>query len=232
MTTIGSGQPAFVANGGSVLPVGTDVTILLAEVSSGQTSSGLFVHSGEVVQVDFGGTALDTDVLNGGNQDVFGRASGTFIHSGGFEFVGSSNVSGGGVAVGTTISIGGIQDIVDGAFADGTIISNGGTQLVEESNSPFGGIAENTIVLKGGLQHLIGLAFASSTTISSGGKSIVSNLALADATAVKGGLLQVESGGTTSGTTVSSGGVELVSGQAIRTTIFAFGKQQVFSGGI
>src|ERR1700746_2005801 len=100
MTTAGSGQTAFVVNGGSVGGTaggtGNDA-VVIAEVSSGQTSSCLVLHSGEVVNVDFGGAALDTDVLNGGNQDVYGPASGTFIHSGGFEFVGSSNISGGGV---------------------------------------------------------------------------------------------------------------------------------------
>jgi autotransporter passenger strand-loop-strand repeat protein len=112
-------------------------------ISGGQTSSGLVVGSGQVVDVLSGGTASNTIVLAGGTLKVEsgGTADPTIISAGGSEIIsgGGSDlgalISGGtqldyGYASGATAFFGGSQVVETGATASGTIVSRGGTEIL------------------------------------------------------------------------------------------------------
>src|SRR5262245_37392169 len=119
-------------------------------ISSGQTSQGIIVLTGGLLQILSGGTAVSGDV--GGEDDVSsgGVVSAMTIFSG-FE-----GVSAGGTAISTTllqhaeqdvagrtvftvVSFGSVEDIFSGGTASFTTLS-GGTDNI------FGGTATGTIV--------------------------------------------------------------------------------------
>jgi autotransporter passenger strand-loop-strand repeat protein len=109
-------------------------------VSSGVTSSGLVVTSGNVLEVLSGGSAAVTSVTSSGTLlvDVGGVASGTIVSSGGSAAVsgtdsgatiaggGSETVFGSGSANATTVSSGGFL-IMEGGSISGVAINAGGT---------------------------------------------------------------------------------------------------------
>ena len=171
-------------------------------VSSGQTSAGLVVVSGGLLNVLSGGTTLSS-ILSGGNEVIFfgGLASGTVINS--------ATLYDYGVANGTIVN-GGIDVVEASGSASGTTVSNGGEEYVT-----IGGTAITT-TLRGGVSVVAGTVFG--TTVSSGTLYEYGN---ASGTIINGGVEVVEAGGTANGTTVNNGGEEYVvsGGQTIQTTL-------------
>jgi autotransporter passenger strand-loop-strand repeat protein len=83
------------------------------------------------VEVDFGGSPVvesgglaSGTTVNGGEQDVFGAASGATV------FAGSQVVESGGIASGTTINSGGLEVVSANGFDVGALINSGGDQDV------------------------------------------------------------------------------------------------------
>ncbi len=126
-------------------------------VSSGQVVSGATVASANVQDVY--GTAINANVQNGGEQDVYsgGTGSGTLISSGGVQAVFA-----GGTASAATVSSGGVQYVSSSGIALAATIASGGYQSVAS-----GGFASNTLVT-GGEQDVSAGAGARDTTISGG----------------------------------------------------------------
>jgi len=90
-------------------------------VSSGVTSSGVVVTSGNILSVLSGGTASTTTITTSNTyQFVSGLAVGTIV-SGGVDVVYS-----GGVDKGAIISTGGTQYLASGGFASGATVLSGG----------------------------------------------------------------------------------------------------------
>jgi autotransporter passenger strand-loop-strand repeat protein len=178
-----------------------------------------------------GGLTISTTLA--GEQDIYGLASGTVLASGGLQ-----NVEAGGSAVDTAIASRGEQD-VDG-IASGTVIASDGLQVVEAD-----GIAFATIVSSGGKQGVFGYAsgatvFAGSEvveaggsaidfTILSGGVLVVSSGGYADPGTLSGGTEVISAGGSDDRTQIS-GGTQFVYGTATNAAVFV-GSQVVESGG-
>jgi autotransporter passenger strand-loop-strand repeat protein len=89
-------------------------------ISSGQTSSGLTLGSGDTLEVLSGGSAIDTTLSAGGSETIYGSDSGATISSGGTQVVQS-----GGSTSGTTIDNGGTETVLSGGTAIATVISGG-----------------------------------------------------------------------------------------------------------
>ena len=139
------------------------------------------VQNGEVV---FGYTGVLLQVVNSG-----GAAVGTVLQARD-GISGRQDVKWGGVASGTVISSGGMQDVT-GTAAD-TIVFSGGTQRLLASQR-ISGSAYGTIVHLNGVQAVLNGAMAYGTELRSGGMQDVSD------------------GGRASGTIISSGGMQVVS---------------------
>jgi autotransporter passenger strand-loop-strand repeat protein len=193
-------------------------------VSSGQTSVGLTLNSGDLLFVLDGGIAIDTTVITGTEVvNSGGIASGTMVEDSGVESVdgiasgtvvkGSGSVEGvAGIAIGTVVSSGGEQNV--GGIASSTVVSSGGTEDVAS-----GGTAINTRVLDGGQQ----VVFAGGTT---------SGSLLSGSTTTIGE--ELVEGGAASGTIVDQFGVLFVSagGLAVNTAVGKQGTLSVQSGGV
>ncbi len=203
-------------------------------VSSGQTSSGLTLNSGDFLTVLAGGTANATDV-NSGTDNVFGTVSGTVIHAG-QEFVSS-----GGRASGTVVSFGGAQILLAGGLTTGTVISGGfegvsggvasGTIISFGGMAvSSGGTASGATIGSGGVLQVFAGGAASATTISAGGLQYVFSGGI-DAGGTILGQRQVWAGGVASGTQIGAGGIDYVYGAASNTTIGSGGSEIVQSGG-
>jgi autotransporter passenger strand-loop-strand repeat protein len=120
------------------------------EVLSGAHVSATTVSNGGAFLVSSGGTADPTRLLSGGaeiiasggvdsgaqvsggEQDVFGSASGTTV------FSGAQIVEAGGVASSTTVKNGGTLEVLFGAIATGVVSSGGALELVGSGASAPG----------------------------------------------------------------------------------------------
>jgi autotransporter passenger strand-loop-strand repeat protein len=110
-----------------------------ASIASGQTSTNISVGDAHVQVVQSGATALGTTVANGGEQDVFGTASGTVLNgtevvygkdSGArIGFFGLQYIYSGGAATAATVS-GGLADQEAYGTASGTTMLAGGALFV------------------------------------------------------------------------------------------------------
>jgi autotransporter passenger strand-loop-strand repeat protein len=167
---------------------GASVSIGLQVTESTGTASGT-VLSGGVAVVNAGGIDFNTQIV-GGEQDVFGYASGATA------FVGSVLVESGGSAIDFTILSGGLLVVSSGGYADPGTLS-GGTEVISAGGSDDG------TQISGGTQFVYGTAtnatiFVGSHAVESGG--------IASGTVISGGLLIVEPGGSAIDATVYSGG--------------------------
>jgi autotransporter passenger strand-loop-strand repeat protein len=79
-----------------------------------------------------GGTAIDA-VLDGGEQDVFGTASGTVVNSGGLQVI-----EGGGSAIGTTVGRGGTVEVKNGGILSGIDFAGRTATLKLDAPAAFG----------------------------------------------------------------------------------------------
>jgi autotransporter passenger strand-loop-strand repeat protein len=203
---IGGGYTLYVSsgqtsNGVIVLSGGT------IDVMSGGTAGGTVVSSGGTVVISSGGLADPTTIyvggsetisgggtdlgaqIRGGEQDVFGTASGATV------FAGSQVVESGGTASNTTVSSGGTLVISSGGLADPTTIYAGGSETISS------GGADDGAQISGGTQFDYGLA--SGATVLTGLQVVDSGGTASGTTINSGGTEYISSGGTAVGVTFS-----------------------------
>ncbi|HEV8679294.1 MAG TPA: Hint domain-containing protein [Stellaceae bacterium] len=212
-------------------------------VSSGATSTGVTVNSGDTLTVLSGGTAVDAVVNSGGVEFVSGTDSGATVNLSGVQ-----NVFAGGVANNVTVNSGGVE------YVDGTtnstlllhgeeIVLSGGTSFLttvsgaQEGNFislevvSAGGQSFVTTLVAGGLEWVLGIAHE--TIVSASGQQYVFHGGVASGTTIMGsGLESVESGGIASGSVVSFGGQQTVSSGGVASDSIVHGVQRVSSGGV
>ena len=186
-------------------------------VESGGRAQGTSVGAGGIQYVV--GTANATDILSGGQQDIYGGSTmSTVIALGGVQ-------SGtGAAAMDTVVDAGGLMQ---GDFAARDTLISGGTMYME------GGQATDTVI-RGGVQEARENARADATWISAGGTQTLSDSAQADATTVYAGGEQRVTGAraVASSTRIAGSGMQLVTGgSAVSATIGAGGVQDVTSFG-
>lgn len=165
----------------------TDHVTGLSAESTG-TASGT-VLSGGIAVVNAGGIDFNTQIV-GGEQDVFGYASGATA------FFGSVLVESGGSALDFTILSGGLLVVTSGGYADPGTLS-GGTEVISAGGSDDG------TQISGGTQFVYGTATNATIFV---GSQVVESGGIASGTVISGGLLIVEPGGSAINATVYSGG--------------------------
>ena len=184
-------------------------------VYSGVTSS-VRVGSGNDQFVELGGTASGT-IVDGGNQVVYGNASGSVINSGGYLYLElgtavSTTVNNGvllvlGTESGSVANPGGFDFVFAGGSAVAAALS-GGDQYVES-----GAVATGTVV-NAGAQVAYGTV---SGTVLKSGSFLYQELGVAVGTNVSSGVVLFN--GTASGTVDQAGGLDFVYGAAVSTTV-------------
>jgi autotransporter passenger strand-loop-strand repeat protein len=200
-------------------------------------SQGITVITSTIIS---GGTDTDTQVFDGGTQNV--RAGGTAINttvSGGAIFggtQGNQNVSAGGTAIDTQVLNFGTQNV----WADGTAIDtqllNYGTQNVWAGGTAIdtlvgavqavysGGTASDTTVKSGGFEYVYSGGTTSDTTVDGGGSATIqSGGAIEGVTVISGGTLELEDGATASGSIdySGSGGTLQIDGTTMPTNVIS-----------
>ena len=189
---------------------GTTVTI-----SSGVTSSGLKVTSGNELLVNSGGTIVAITVSGGGSDVISsgGTASSTQVR-------GSETVSMGASANGTIVQYGGYQ-YVEGGVTSNTVVAGGGIQIVSSGGLTtdsllsggneyvYQGTADGSVLDIGSYQVIYSGSFSSNTQINNGGDEEVYGTAYRSIVN-SGGREHVLSGGTANDITVNSGGAEFL----------------------
>ena len=209
------------------------------EVLSGGLADPTMIYSGGSEIVSAGGTDNDAQISSG-EQDVFGLASGATV------FAGSQVIESGGTAIGTTVSNGGMLEVLSGGIAIASTLLPGGTLLIGGTLSDFtvssgvtlevsAGIVSNATVLSGGTLELLAGATQSGTTFNSGGiLEIGAGQTLSGYRTSAGITLEVATGGMVSSTTVLSGGTldVLSGGIANGITVSTGGAAQIMSGAI
>lgn len=219
-------------------------------VSSGMTSSGITLNSGDTEEVLSGGVSIDTTVNSGGvlTGKRGGLLSGGLIASGGVaagagSVAGMLEVSSGGSLSGLRFNSGATDLYDSGASEIHVTIASGGTLILPDyiissgaSPVPGGGVqlppgAQSELlsatVLSGGILTG-GAAVASASTVSNGGTEVLSGRTGAIHSAYGGvvyGVVEVGFGAYVSGVVIASGGLE------IATTKSGAGFVTVLSGG-
>jgi autotransporter passenger strand-loop-strand repeat protein len=236
-------------------------------VATGQTTNSIVVATNAVVNVLAGGTVVDTTVqgllnvaaggiddpttidsggteivhrggsdlgalISGGEQEVFGYASSATV------FAGAQIVESGGSATDTTVSSGGMLELLGGAKAGGFTLNSGAT-LEIASGYVLGGAelpSDVTLAIAGGGTEVVSSGgTASNTVVSSGGTVNVlsGDTTFESATVFGGGRLNVLKGGTADFIAVSSGGALNVAGTITSdVAIFSGGVETVSSGSV
>ena len=226
-------------------------------VSSGAISSGLTLNSGDELYVRHGGQAVGTLVNAGAIENISGSSlrdivsGGEYVWSGGVTTSATIQVggylvvyanaaasacivdSGGaadiyGIANGSVISSGGVQDIFSGGKASGASVLAGGDQVVFS-----GGTAFATVIGFSAANYVSFGGTASGSIIGQGGYEAVSAGARAVSAAVEAGAIEyVFAGGIASAAEIGSGGAEAVyqAGSASGTLISSGGDAFVYGG--
>ncbi len=207
-------------------------------ISSGITSSGLAVSSGNGLEVF--GTAENTSVLTGGSATVFsgGKMIVTQVAESGFVDVS------GGVANSTTVLGGGRILISAGGSANVNSIQSGGSMTVGPSGRASlvansggfltvssGGTAYVANAVSGGVVELQNGGSGVFLTLAKTGRLLVSSGGIAEKVNLNG-TATVYAGGSASGVTVSDGGRFLISGGLAQDVNVLTGGNAVLSGGI
>jgi autotransporter passenger strand-loop-strand repeat protein len=212
-------------------------------ISSGATVSGSIVSAAIQQTVQHGGTAVDTNV-EGGTQNVYGRASRSILKAGIFGdriYYGGQQVLSCGVAVGTRVDAGDFQNVESGGTANFTVVAGGDVQekvgnivflsLGGTQDITDGGFARGTILLGAGAEQYVYSGRADGTRIGSGANQTVYDSAT-DAVVLDGGSQYVAKGASVVGTVVMAGGVEAVSSGAVASgLIVSRGGEVVIDGG-
>ena len=207
-------------------------------ISSGITSSGLAVNSGDGLEVF--GTAENTSVLSGGSATVFsgGKMIVTQVAESGFLDVS------GGVANSTTVLGGGRILISAGGSANVNSIQSGGSMTVGPSGRASlvansggfltvssGGTAYVANAVSSGVVELQNGGSGVFLTLAETGRLFVSSGGIAEKVNLNG-IATVYAGGSASGVTVSDGGRFLISGGLAQDVNVLTGGNAVLSGGI
>jgi autotransporter passenger strand-loop-strand repeat protein len=232
VTTIDGGGLQFVSSGG--LAISSTLNSGTQDIDSGGTASNTTLSGSDSTQV-VAGTAVST-LIDGGGQEVGGKASATTVSSGGVQYIVS-----GGTASGTTLDYRGSQTVYGTAKV--TLVS-GGEEYVYS-----GGDALSSTVDGGGYQYVSAGGTASDTTLDVTGDQYISSGGKAVGT-IDDYYQVVEAGGSATGTIVGSSGEQDDHGTAVSATIgsgcFQFvdagatasdttlsgGEQQVSSGAV
>ncbi|MBQ7731873.1 MAG: hypothetical protein IJT68_08565 [Lentisphaeria bacterium] len=214
----------------------------IVAVSSGVTSTGLYVIQDGILQILSKGQARQTSIGEGGK---------VVVSSGGILYV-------------CTVSSGGTATVLNRGFAQDATVENGGLCLVSSGGTAFksllrsGGVmtvyAETTVaqttILDGGMMNLSSGAYARNTVVSQGGVlhawkgaladvpqiagtiELNSNAAAYSATVLDSGRLAVLPGGYASDTRISSGGsLDAASKGIVNRTLVCQGGSATLSGG-
>ncbi len=228
-------------------------------VTSGFSISGVLLSSGGQNVIIRGGLATKTAVTSGGTETDFGSSvSGAItggeelIENGGtvISFSVSDNgldiVASGGVAIGTTLLVAGLE--YDFGTVEAAVISNGGQELVQTTGFSTGdsvgaggqevvysgGTATDADVLSGGVDTVYSGGIASNTNIQNGGSQLVYFSGDSIKTSINSGGSQIiEFYGSASVTTVNDGGTETVTyiGFSYNTSVLNGGLENVSSSG-
>jgi autotransporter passenger strand-loop-strand repeat protein len=233
--TVNSGGLEFVSSGGTAISSlifaggtaivsGRTATVIDTTVSGGM----LIVRSGGLADpttITAGGTEIVSGggndfgaSISGGEQDVFGTASGATV------FAGSQLVKSGGIASGTVLSSGTMQVVFSKGTARSTSV-DGGAQLIVSSGGVAasasisgdstsgtlvvlrGGTASGTVIVSGGVETVSSGGIDRLTTIGSGGTDLISSGGITSGLLISGGTAEIGVGAVVSGaiTFVSSG---------------------------
>jgi autotransporter passenger strand-loop-strand repeat protein len=144
-TAVLSGGGEYVLSGGAATGAVVSNGGLLRVAYDGK-AAGAVVEAGGVETLFAGGVA-SWNVLSGGIQYDYGRASNTVIRSGGREMV----EAGGGTVSASVISSGGREVVSSGGIAEATTVSVGGALLVVS-----GGQVTSGLTLEGGVVAISG----------------------------------------------------------------------------
>lgn len=179
-------------------------------VSSGQSSSGLTISSGDTLQVRAGGVVSNTRLEQGTSYDdpietVQGSSVSTQID------YGSETVQSGGSSLSAVVGSEGYQSVANGGAASFTTIQSGAwVDIGDNEAKPTAALAVATsdTVLSGGLVTVWARGVVSGTTVSAGGGIDVASGGQASGNTIfSGGVLFVESGGTAAHETIQAGGL-------------------------
>ena len=186
------------------------VITTVVDVGAGQTSSGdVVVSPGEFV-VSSGGTIVSTVAADGGMTLILdgGIASGTTLQDGGVQQVGGDGMVA--TAIGTVVASSGEEIVSSGGVTSGAKILAGGTETVDASANAVG------MVVNGGIADIFSGGTASGTAV------------------INGGMYTVFGGGTDSGAVVGTSGTLTVSAGGVAANTSVAGKGgtiDVLSGG-
>jgi autotransporter passenger strand-loop-strand repeat protein len=195
----------------------------IASIASGQTSTNISVGDAHVQVVQSGATALGTTVVNGGEQDVFGTASGTVLN--GTEVVYGKDS-------GARIGFFGLQYIYSGGTATGAIVSGG------DADQQAYGTAVGTTVLGAGTLFVGAKGSSVNALIGNSGYGLIASGGTGIATTISGsGVMEAVDGGVldsgTSLTFAGTGGTLQVDDTTMPTAVisgFAPGDTLAFTG--
>jgi autotransporter passenger strand-loop-strand repeat protein len=197
-------------------------------ISSGVTSTGLTISSGDPLVVLSGGEVEDSNVLGGGSVTLSSGGIGSYlilssgaVLQGPGEIIGEVYVEPAASASDVVVAIGEIVDL--GSIADVIVESGGGAWIDDD--------ASNITVQSGGSEYVFEGGVVSGTDLS--GLEVISGGGEAFADTVHSGAVEIDAG-VVSGTMVLSGGVEQLTsgGVASGTTISTGGVAYISSGGV
>jgi len=194
-------------------------------ISSGVTSSGVYLLGGHALYVESGGVADNTTVNEYGYLTISsgGVANSTTVNSSGYLWIFS-----GGVANSTTVNSDGKVFISSGGTATAITENGGYVYVAEGANVTFTPNTISGLVLSNASATLHSGTVASSTTVNSGGNLWVYFRGTATSTTVNSsGNLGVNSDGTANSTTVNSGGRLVVNSGGVHR-----GSLQIESGAV
>lgn len=189
-------------------------------VSSGQTSSGITLNSGDTETVLSGGTANNTVVSSGGVETILsgGTANNTLVNNGGIE-----NVSSGGTGSFTRIE-GGVVNVYAGGVTYNDVVNNGNEVVFA------GGTTSNTVLQYSGVETVSSGGSTSHTTLANTAVlNVSSGGSVFDSTLNNSAIINVFAGGAASGTIVTDG-QEIVFGST-SGTILNGGREIISAGG-
>jgi autotransporter passenger strand-loop-strand repeat protein len=117
-------------------------------VLSGGLADPATIYSGGTEIVSASGTDLGAQI-SGGEQDLFGYASGASV------FTGSQVVESGGTASGTIVGSGGTEFVYSGGSAAGTTVDSGGSQTIYSGGSATDLAMNGSATISGGTLELL-----------------------------------------------------------------------------
>jgi autotransporter passenger strand-loop-strand repeat protein len=212
-------------------------------VTTGETSSGLTLSSGDFLYVSSGGTAISTMVSTGGTECVDSDGSAVSTTLTGADA--TQTVYAGGTAIGTGANRGGTENVSSGGSTSYTALSSGTQNVYRSATTDFaqvsrggigniyaGGVSTDAVVSSGGTENVYASGTASATSLQSGATQFLYAGAAADVTALRGGGAEfVYSAATATFTTVDSGGIlVLLPGGAVPDLQIHPGNERISTG--